>query len=596
MSEQQIVGVAKPAVSAQWEGRERTDRVVWDLPGPFAAYAIGDNDDEWGPAPKTLAELRMYALSWALRSKPKWQRKANDPIISSKWRREALEQQEPLGRTEKLTETMVDYVLAELAGYASIADNKRGIERGCFDAIWYSDRVISNDVNQRLKTAVAALEDVPEAQKDWHPGSNRQVLDLVHPSLHCIVYHDHTHAYLPDKPRIAANLLPVFVPTDFGDQAVWTISDAFCWMPSDFAILADGSVKLVSSYINNIHPEKHQPLYRIIEEVLGGFVPMFERVLGEIDRAKGVAFTDSGRIHDLDCVWSESGRPSREEFTEQLSAEELEKFRTLESAEEEDEAEDKFYDSKKTLPEASVYAGRLEKLFSPISLRERTVQCIIKLANIHLTPEQPEYKGGSWHVEGMANEHIVASGIYYYDEENITESHLSFRVPTGQPEYHEQDDSGCMKTLYGIARDDECVQEIGAMVTKAGRALSWPNLFQHCVSSFKLSDSTKPGHRKILAIFLVDPTIDPITSATDVPPQQAEWAAEALQQARADPNSLVSRLPQELVDLIKTQLSITHITLEKAEKYRLELMDERTAFVGEHSDIAYGVTFNMCEH
>jgi transposase-like protein len=34
----------------------------------------------------------MYELSWTLRSKPDWQRKAADPEILRKWRQEALEQ------------------------------------------------------------------------------------------------------------------------------------------------------------------------------------------------------------------------------------------------------------------------------------------------------------------------------------------------------------------------------------------------------------------------------------------------------------------------------------------------------------------------
>ncbi|KAK7001613.1 hypothetical protein R3P38DRAFT_3610450 [Favolaschia claudopus] len=33
------------------------------------------------------------------------------------------------------------------------------------------------------------------------------------------------------------------------------------------------------------------------------------------------------------------------------------------------------------------------------ALRGKTIQCIIKLANIHLTPENPVYEGGSWHIE-----------------------------------------------------------------------------------------------------------------------------------------------------------------------------------------------------
>ena len=32
------------------------------------------------------------------------------------------------------------------------------------------------------------------------------------------------------------------------------------------------------------------------------------------------------------------------------------------------------------------------------------LQIIVKLANIHLTPEKPTYEGGTWHVEGQANE------------------------------------------------------------------------------------------------------------------------------------------------------------------------------------------------
>lgn len=32
---------------------------------------------------------------------------------------------------------------------------------------------------------------------------------------------------------------------------------------------------------------------------------------------------------------------------------------------------------------------------------DRGLQIIVKLANIHLTPEKPEYNGGTWHVEGQ---------------------------------------------------------------------------------------------------------------------------------------------------------------------------------------------------
>ncbi|KAJ7119641.1 hypothetical protein C8R44DRAFT_672496 [Mycena epipterygia] len=567
----------------RWEAKTFENKPSWVLPNPFSVYGSGEyGEDTWGPEPTTILELSMYELSWALRSKPEWQRKAADPEIRSKWRQEALEQIDS-DEDDLMTEKMVDYVLAELEDHRKIADNEKGIERGCFDAIWYSDRLLPNEVLERLKKAADALENVPDAEKDWHPGSNGQVLDLVHPSLCCVVY-GRTHAYLPGKPRIASNFLPVHAPKPKAHQGGWTSQD-FCWMPSDFAVDSqNGSVKLLSPYINNLHPALHQPLYRVIEEVLTGFIPMFERVIGDTNREKGrTPFSNSGRLGEISCIWGPGGQPYPEEEPG--------------SDEDEDEFNEKFYASiDKVIPEANDYTGQLEAAFSPVSLRGRTIQCIIKLANIHLTPERPEYAGGSWHVEGMVNENIVASGIYYYDEENITESSLEFRVPIGEPEYHGQDDGECMRTLYGMHRDSECIQEIGAMVTKGGRALSWPNLFQHCVSAFQLADPSKPGHRKILAIFLVDPTVDPIISATDVPPQQAAWAAEAFEEACAFPTSALGELPQELRDLIKQQFPETVMTLKEAEAYRLKLMKERTAFVHEHTEKAYGLTFNMCEH
>lgn len=39
-----------------------------------------------------------------------------------------------------------------------------------------------------------------------------------------------------------------------------------------------------------------------------------------------------------------------------------------------------------------------------LRLEHGNLQIIVKLANIYLKPEQPDHKGGSWHVEGQVNE------------------------------------------------------------------------------------------------------------------------------------------------------------------------------------------------
>ncbi|KAJ7240411.1 hypothetical protein B0H12DRAFT_1134812 [Mycena haematopus] len=562
------------------------DKPPWVFPSPFDVYSSNthwDHGETWGPAPQTLLERTMYELSWALRIKPDWQRKANDSAIRRKWRAEALS--EFHGEEVQLTKKMVDYVLDELDGYTKIGDNERGIERGPFEAIWYSDRLFSADVQQRLKDAVSILENVPDAEKDWHPGSDEKVLDLVHPSLYCVVY-GRTHAYLPGKPHLPENLRRVD-PLPNTAAKEFMLSGTSCWMPSDFSVREDGSVKLVSPYINNLHPTRHRALYPLVEEILGGFIPLWERVLGDINRENGrEPFVNNSRLGEIGCVWGTAGEPWPKRKPN--SGDDWEEY-----------LHDFFANAKKKLPEASKYTGQLEARFSPVSLRGRNVQCIVKFANIHLTSETPRYNGGSWHIEGMVNERIVASGIYYYDEENIDVSNLSFRVPTAEPEYHDQGDFRCVEILYGIALDSpssKCIQDLGSVVTKEGRALAWPNLFQHRVAPFSLSDPFKPGHRKILAIFLIDPTSDPIVSATDIPPQQAEWAAEALEEAHADPRSKFAQLPQELVDMVKECLPTTLMTVEEAKEYRAELMKERTVFVKVHERAAYNQTFNMCEH
>ena len=44
------------------------------------------------------------------------------------------------------------------------------------------------------------------------------------------------------------------------------------------------------------------------------------------------------------------------------------------------------------------------------------LQVIVKLANIHLTPEKPSYDGGSWHVEGQ----LVSIAIFFLSEIDLT--------------------------------------------------------------------------------------------------------------------------------------------------------------------------------
>jgi len=105
-----------------------------------------------------------------------------DKNILKKWKQELLS--DP---GQDVTEKMVDYCFAELQYKASIFESTGLIS--VYDAdVVKSDRAIPESLRSSLLSAVKVLENVPDIQKDWHPGSDEKVLDLVHPSLFPLVY------------------------------------------------------------------------------------------------------------------------------------------------------------------------------------------------------------------------------------------------------------------------------------------------------------------------------------------------------------------------------------------------------------------------
>ncbi|KAL1745925.1 hypothetical protein HDZ31DRAFT_81609 [Schizophyllum fasciatum] len=545
-------------------------------PHPFASVDYYDPaPGTW--APRALVELRMYKLSATIREKPEWWRKAQDPSIRKTWFEEAKAQQEEVAPRWRLTDNMINYTLGELEGYAQLRDEETGIEYGPYDRIWLSDKLIPDDLRSELQAAIKPFEDVPEAKKDWHPGSNNQVLDLVHPSLYPIVY-GKTQIKQPDGTLATAQ-----PPESGAGISSHFVSSKFQWLPSDFAVHDDGRVSLASPYINNVPRARAVTLVPVLERAMARAVPLWERVLSDLRREelpmRVGPFVDNeggmGADIGLTCVWGENGMGWPEGDDEDLEGEALEAW---------------YASQPLSLPDCGpeydgALGARKEQL---VSLRGKKLQVIVKLANIVLTPENPEYPGGKWHVEGMYNEGIVSTFIYYYHSENIQDTRLAFRQATAEPYYHEQDDSFCMKTLYGLARDEPCVQDVGSVATKERRCIAFPNLYQHKVAPFKLEDPTKPGLRKILVFFLVDPTRQ-VPSATTVPPQQEGWLQDALYSTGE--GSRLANLPVELLDAFA---AMTPGTMSKEEAFRVreELMAERSVELS-YGDGLFIHEFNM---
>jgi hypothetical protein len=114
------------------------------------------------------------------------------------------------------------------------------------------------------------------------------------------------------------------------------------------------------------------------------------------------------------------------------------------------------------------------------------------------------------------------------------------------------------------------LQVLGKVSTREGRLLVFPNVYQHRFLPFELADATKPGHRKLLALFLVDPNIK-IPSTANIPPQQRQHWAQKIDEIGA-----LSKLPRELKDCVYDQLDFP-LSMEQAKQVREELMEERKA-------------------
>ena len=528
------------------------------FPNPFKEAEYGSV--EVGEAKSRLEKLLMNVSS-CIRLKPDWLTKINNPIIVNKWKLESL--------NRGVNEEEFKYVIDELHHFATLSLGK--IRISPVDGVWEADHEIDATTKTQLLECVKQFEDLPESELDWHPGSNQQVLDLVHPSLYCFV-NDLTHVtedFIPlsetltsmgsgspytvpeEKSSNISNHLNLYKNVDHD----YSLSKKYQWLPSEFKVDNDGHVT-IESYINNLHPIKHKKLYGVIEKIFESFVPMFNKVL--TDLANG---TYKKNKVDVDSDWYES-------FEEYMKRCDIEK---KDEDDEDDPYEDE-YDSYREnkiikIPEIKPFVPSQTSRF--VDLNGRTLQVIVKLANIELKPENPRYPGGSWHVEGMKNEKIVASGIYYYCSDNITESHLEFREAINDPDYEQNDNRG-VEEIYGLIDTDPLNQDLGYLITQEDRCIAFPNLYQHRVKPFELIDGSKPGHRKILVFFLVDPT-HRIISTANVPPQQLTWYEG-------------KEIPQSLM------------TLEEAKKHREELMKERKYFIKENTERFFERPFSLCEH
>ncbi|EON97703.1 hypothetical protein UCRPA7_6802 [Phaeoacremonium minimum UCRPA7] len=663
-----------------------------ELEGRNVRFTHGVN--EWGADRLTVREVAMLQLMDAITDKPSWHVKIFNEEIVKKWHDEATAK--PL-----ISEKAWEWVVAELR------DKARDFEKTgkvfTYDTgsrIVKADSVVTEELREELIGGVKSLLEVPEDQKDYHPGSNNQVLNLVHPSLFPLVYGRSRvlskGGRTDIKDVVASCGLGQVAEVTGPESQTW--SRRFQWLPCEVAFSGEkGTTDVeITSYINNLHPAKHQGLYHTIEKLLKLSIPLWNDVLIKDNHGRTPLRIETfgGEVEPESPEWVESVHLPKSvkdkdfpEFFEKvrayLSLPDRPGYVADPDDEDEDEDSDEDQDDNEEVdleaqssdertqaeqvgdqllrrltrmsedPNTNKYEfigtihevidrkwKRIRQIVHPEpgtavtyeqwkqglqasivpksewsrteeektkqfqqfrfydvnihdDFRESGLQIIVKLASIELTPERPDYEGGNWHVEGMQNEHIVATAIYYYDVDNVTDARLAFRQEAKLDDMslvYEQDEHEPLEVVFGTnsMRDEPAVQELGSVTTPQGRLLAFPNTLQHRVGNFSLADKTKPGHRRFIVLWLVDPHYR-VCSTRNVPIQRHDWWAEE----RLDTFDF-GKLPAEMVNMVRDNVEDWPMGLEEAKKLRLDLMQERTRMT---SAVEQGFEeYNLCEH
>jgi len=404
-----------------------------EILGPFRSpHDINDI----GPYPRSLLELRMHALSAAIRRKPDWHIKRLNPDIVARWKEAAL--------ALHFTPAQFQVIFDELECYDKLRSGC--IEVADVDGVWKAPCLIPGALAAQFSRLVDRLSNIPDGENDWHPGSDEKVLDLIHPGLYLLVS-GFTRTVDLNQPG-PSNGVPIHADlTKFFESDVKYgvkydfFSLKYQWIPTPVEVDANNKVRFLS-YINNLHPKHHSALYDVLSDILATTLPLFERTLG---------FLKTSRRPKINLRTFKVYHDDNNESPRQGEWEDNEAFR---------ERQETYWENR---PRKSIPVEDYKSISEtpPITLGGRKLQVLIKIQEIHLTPDKPSYDGEVWHVDGMTNEAIVASAIYCYHCTNVSDCTLSFQEIVCSPNFAENERG--VEEVYGFVNGGQLVQELGSV-------------------------------------------------------------------------------------------------------------------------------------
>uniref|UniRef100_A0A8H7K9M8 DUF4246 domain-containing protein n=1 Tax=Bionectria ochroleuca TaxID=29856 RepID=A0A8H7K9M8_BIOOC len=505
---------------------------------------------------------------------PNWFKKVFDDTIVEKWRRESQTQSEdglfatimrdkmdaPVPQPKRIiSEAAFDFCIAELRGKAKYYVQSKLIPTldSSFNTVVKSDELVSKALHQDMHASFQQLLADQAACPDWHPNSNDKKfkISFTHPCrsrfIHDEVVGIHNAMEFIGQGQIVPkntdratlegvpnNELYLYSPGGLEiNPEYW--SNTYQWLPANVAFKDNGRPEF-TSYINGLRPDKYPDIYKTIERLLDVVIPAWDQCLTEIsgnDRhSSGRRSSRFERISEAsdenDGLWSpfdvefwkaSDFRLPLDSLVELNKEEKLDKEGECLTREEMDE-EQRLYEQ--GLPPRVAYVDP-EKL-----AREKWRQC-----RDAVLPEPKSFTEIEYAPSQNLREKFRESGL------QVIVKMASIELTPDKPDF------------------------------PAGAGI------QHAVSSFSLQDKAKPGHRRFIALWLVDPH-QRIISTSNVPPQQKEWWLQHQDQRNTPVTS--QAIPENLM------------TVEEANEHRLKLMEVRTR-IDQISE--FGVPgYSFCEH
>lgn len=176
-----------------------------------------------------------------------------------------------------------------------------------------SDSIVPAELHDALRDAFARLKADNSSNPDWHPRTGEKVQDLVHPSMYPLVYG--RSLFIPEEVVGVEDAIDKWagkgevIPRrpEWGEEgegknmrrAVLRVpnfywSTTYQWLPANLKFTDDGGVRF-TSYINNLHPNKYQDIYRTIEELIKVALPMWDDCFESSGRRIDVNFSGGVR-------------------------------------------------------------------------------------------------------------------------------------------------------------------------------------------------------------------------------------------------------------------------------------------------------------